>query len=653
MKKITILFCLALLLSLNSVVAQGLMTQDQLTKMSQAQKDLYQRVKTADSLKTVRIGNYLQQNPQAEERFVYDDKMYILTDVIENNPIYTTLDNLDSARASYTNELQVGGTLGLDLDGTGIAVGVWDGGPIQTTHTEFQDASGSQARVSNIEFLNTDGSTAISSHGTHVSGTIAARGVNANAKGMATNVALRTYNFNNDTPEMVIEATNPSAPLILSNHSYGVSVAQGNGILPTWIMGAYGDSAREIDDIARVNPKYLMVASAGNSGNTQYVGGLFGGYDKLTTDKTAKNNLVVANANSSVDVFTSQVSFPISSSSSQGPTDDLRIKPDIAGDGTSVFSTFPNDAYGSISGTSMAAPHVTGTIVLLQQYFNQLNGDFANSATMKALVCHTASDDPIFVGPDPIYGWGFLNARDAANTLTRDANGTAVVEELTLNDGGTYTLTFNADDRANVSATICWTDLPGVPVSGDAALNDPTPRLINDLDIRITKDGTTFLPWKLDFSAASGFSAIRGDNFVDNIERIDIDTPTAGTYTLTVTHKGQLQGDDPFSPRAQDFSLVVTGSAVSLSANEAVFDNFALWPNPADSVLNINFKSNDSEDIKMVLFNIDGRKVLEKQVSPMTTLITEQLDVANLDSGLYILNLTQGNKTESKKVIIE
>ena len=56
------------------------------------------------------------------------------------------------------------------------------------------------------------------------------------------------------------------------------------------------------------------------------------------------------------------VSVSINSSSSEGPTDDMRIKPDITGNGTGLYSTYHNSdtAYNSITGTSMASETISG-----------------------------------------------------------------------------------------------------------------------------------------------------------------------------------------------------------------------------------------------------------------------------------------------------
>jgi hypothetical protein len=654
MKKIHFI---CLLFGMSMIVNAQKMSKSHFNSLDKNNKSLYEKLIVQDSLRTLRIDTYINSNPSIS-KIKYDrstNKTYVLKDVIEGKPVYVTTHNEDAAKATGTNHLQVGGSLGLDLDGTNFTVGVWDGGALQTNHTEFLDATGTSSRVVNMETLNTNGTNDLSSHGTHVSGTIGARGARPSAKGMATNVSIRAYNFNNDSPEMLFEATNPGGSIILSNHSYGVPVDQGGGSrLDPWLMGAYSQDAVVVDEIASLNPKYLMVFSAGNDGNVSYTGGMYFSSDKLTGDKNAKNALVVANASPSINPFTNEVSFTINSSSSQGPTDDLRVKPDIAGDGTGLESPVPTDSYATFSGTSMSAPNVTGSLVLLQQYYNQIYGDYMKSSTLRGLVCHTAKDDAQNIGPDPIFGWGLLDARLAAETITASNNGEALVQELSLNNNQTYTYSFTAQSGDKLSATICWTDIKGVALSGSQNLNNSSPRLINDLDIRISKDGVEYLPWKLDYSSISGFSNSKADNNVDNIERIDIEAPTSGTYTLSVSHKGTLQSVGPFDPKIQDYALILTGANLVLSTDEVALTQLVkVFPNPSNGEFTISFDSEVNDAVKVDVYDISGRAVYNNVFMNTSSQFTKTIDLTGLKSGVYIANIVEGGRTSSHKLIIE
>lgn len=638
--------------------AQRIMTIEQFDGLSLAQRGLYLRVKKADSLSEVRIKNYLLDNKQ-EKRFVMEKgRTLVITDVHNGTPIYTSLDNANAAIATGTNHLQVGGSLGLDLDGSGIMVGVWDGGPIQTTHTEFQNSDATASRVINIEGLNTEGTAELDNHGTHVTGTISARGVNPNAKGMATAVNIRTYNFLNDALEMVTAVSNVSNPMFLSNHSYGLPINQSGGQqLDAWRIGGYTGDAREIDDIARTYPNYLIVASAGNGGLDSYPGSLAPGFDKLTGDKNAKNNLVVANAAPTIDPFTSEITFIINPSSSQGPTDDLRIKPDIAGDGTGLTSTLPGDAYGSLTGTSMSAPNVTGSLVLLQQYYSQLHGQYMKASTLKGLVCHTATDDTDRIGPDAKFGWGLLNSKKAAEVISGQNENLAIIDELTLLNGATYTreFTVGSQNGDGLSATICWTDVPGPTATVEDENNTNVKRLVNDLDIKLIKDGEIFMPWKLDY-IGSGFVNSKGDNIADNIERVDIEAPEPGIYQLIVSHKGTIQTSDAFDPLEQDFSLILTGDNVTLDKNSFTLDEtLMLYPNPnnGDFIIKMNSKNNVANNVKIKIYDVSGRSVYDIEFNEVSGFFKENIEVKNLKPGVYIVNISQGSSSSSRKMLIQ
>lgn len=653
-----------ILLSAVLLFTYGAYSQDLNANISEENKQLLAELNEQEDQRKIRVHSFLLNNPNVKATLVNDGvKIMHIYDVLNGKPIYRSTDNFEAAKATKTAELWVGGSMGLDLDGTGMTVGVWDGGPADNNHAEFQNSTDTDTRVTIIDAAVVDGDSGFSSHGTHVTGTISAKGVNPNAKGMASNISVKSYNWTNDESEMIAAVNAATNPIILSNHSYGVPIDQDGGTqLDATFIGAYTQDAFDIDNITRNNPKYLPVFSAGNNGQTSYTGGMLPGYDKLTNDKNAKNSLIVANANPTAveqPLFSGNyelTNLVINQSSSQGPTDDLRIKPDIAGDGSSLFSPTPNDTYSTLSGTSMSSPNTTGTLALLQQYYNQLRGEYMNSATLKALVCHTAIDDNAAIGPDPKFGWGFLNAREAAQTLTDADDSQAVVDELTLDQGATYTFTFNAQAGEKLSATICWTDMPGNIANG--AANDPTPRLVNDLDLRISDGTTTFLPWKLDFSG-SAFTNSKGDNIVDNIERVDIDVPVSGMYTLTVSHKGMLQGTvgGPFDPQSQDFSLIITGNNLTLSVDENdLARKLAVYPNPSNGTFTITFESNlnsVNNDVKVDVYDLQGRLVYNNNYSNTSSIFKETITMENARAGVYMVNISEGNRTTSHKLVIE
>lgn len=506
----------------------------------------------------------------------------------DGKPIYYMTHNLGAAQTTRADELWPGGSLGLSVTGSGYnKVGEWDGGGVRLTHQEF----GGRVTMG-------DATSGTSAHSTHVAGTMVAAGVVPSAKGMAYQANLTAYNWTDDEAEMAIAAT---AGMEVSNHSYGIAAGwlynSSNG---DWYwygefqtdpdedykFGLYNSAAADWDDIAYNAPFYLIVKSAGNDRNDAWAGqhwhleykndfagwgwywvwiydshthgpdGGTYGYDCISANGVAKNILTVGAVNE-VSSYSVPGDVTMSSFSGWGPADDGRIKPDIVGKGVSVYSTDDdNDSdYATYNGTSMAAPNVTGTCALLQQHYQTTHSSAPMlAATLKGLVLHAADEAGSATGPDYIYGWGLMNAERAAELISFDSYGNNVIDEQVLSDGGTYTRNIHTDGTKPLRVTICWTDPDGTPVSSNP-LNNRTPMLVNDLDLKITENSTTYYPWKLDPDNPSNAATNSTENNVDNVEQVYIASPMAGTYTIEVSHDGTLSGG------SQAFSIIVSGNS--------------------------------------------------------------------------------------------
>ena len=491
-------------------------------------------------------------------------------------PLYRQTLNLDAARTVSTSRVWPGGGSGFNLTGNGIVVGEWDAGAVRNTHQEFPH------RV-----VQKDGATTFNNHATHVAGTLIAAGVVGDAKGMAYDAQLHAYDWNADDSEMAAAAANG---LSISNHSYGYLAGWSWNYFdddrwvwwgdPTidpnedYAFGFYCSHARDWDNIAFNAPEYLIVVSAGNDRNDsgpspgeQYwiwnadsndwvLDTTFrkpdGNYDCISHTAIAKNVLTVGAVEDIPSGYSDASDVVMSRFSSWGPADDGRIKPDIVGNGVGLYSSLAGgDAdYGHYSGTSMAAPNVAGSIALIRQYFMEVNGGIAPLAsTLKALVIHTADEAGTAPGPDYRFGWGILNTLSAVRLINEEGQG-HLIREITLKEGTSYQLTVQVDGSRPLKTTICWTDPAGSPPP--ASLDPRDPLLVNDLDLRITNGNSNFFPWVMSPETPDS-AATRGDNSVDNVEQIYIASPAPGTYTITVNHKGTLQGG------MQTFSLVVSG----------------------------------------------------------------------------------------------
>ncbi|HNP32220.1 MAG TPA: S8/S53 family peptidase [Flavobacterium sp.] len=567
------------------------------------------------------IKEYLAKHPNAESKAK-------IQRIIDGVPIYYQEDNnVLSVQTLRANAMYPSGSLGLSVTGQGMTVGLWDGGKVRDTHVEL-----GTSRVSFGDAVST-----LSTHSTHVLGTIMAAGVSPTRRGFAYQATAITYDYGNDGSEILAFA---GQGYLVSNHSYGNIAAN----LQESNFGSYNSQSIEADNIMATYPYFQMVKSAGNdrSDTTLDQVNLKGGYDLLTGAACAKNIITVA-AVEGIMTNGDDNSFVMSDFSNFGPTDDGRVKPDLSAKGVAVSSCIAvsDNGYSELQGTSMASPSITGLITLLQKHYNNLNpGTFMKSATVRALLFQSAREAGDYDGPDYKFGWGLPDGMAAAQIIT-NRNVSTVLEEDNLANGQTFTKTIAINSVQNLKVAIDWTDPKGIGnISGD--IDNRSPRLINNLDLKVIKDGTTYYPWKLDPDLNEEAATNNSDNDVDNIERIDIPNAQPGTYTIQVTHKGSLSGG------SQAFSLVASGSGTGLGLDSRDFDNSVyIYPNPANNVLNFEAKNNIV--ISAVAINdVSGKEIYKSENS-----INNSIDVSNLSSGVYFVTFKSDNNSVTKKFIKE
>ncbi len=499
---------------------------------------------------------------------------------LQNNiPLFYITHNAEAANYIGIPESYIDTDVHTGLSGRNVKVGVWDAGHVLNTHPEFlhDDLLRVQIQSEVPHFVN---------HSTHVGGTIAAFGVDEQAKGMAYLSTIYSYDYVNDIAEMAMEAEQQLA--FVSNHSYGpVNGWQYNSEEEKWYwygdvgidekeeykFGFYGAIPAALDELAYLAPNYLMVVSAGNdrheapetqpishkvwvdkwvgSNDVREIDGGDDGYDCLGMNAVAKNVLTVG----AVDFLENG---EVSSYSAWGPTDDGRMKPDLVAPGTQIYSTLADSTnlYGYYSGTSMAAACVTGGVALLMQLQEKLQPRVTiSAATIKGIFIHSADECGWSDGPDYQYGWGLVNFSAAHQLLEQNvSSGGNIIHEVILEKGVDIERHIELKDTGDVKVTLVWTDL--ADTAEIPALNPKTLNLINDLDVCIKQvsTGTTFFPWVLDPDNPSK-EASTGINTRDNVEQVVLKDAVPGEYVIYIDN-GKLNAE------TQNASLIITGHMI-------------------------------------------------------------------------------------------
>lgn len=312
----------------------------------------------------------------------------------------------------------------------------------------------------------------------------------------------------------------------------------------------YPQSARDIDAFVHAHPDMLVIFNTGNRGS----GGGATPPSSLSAPGSAKNTLQIGGTRDYGDD-----DDVIYAGTLLGPTRDGRIKPDLVGPARVVGGDANVDGDPATCettrqpGTSWSAPSIAGAAALVRQYY--VDGFYPNgsadatkamapsAALLKATLIAAARAVPkrdilttryaeALPVPSPEQGWGFPVLDDALYFPgdTRRLHVVDVPRERGLRAGESVTLRLSVRGGTPLRAVLVWTDPPGT-VRGET---DPTPQLVNDLDLRI--DGVETVPDRL-----------------NNVEVVNVNDPESRVYTISVA--AHRLG----SAESQGYSLVVTG----------------------------------------------------------------------------------------------
>lgn len=306
-------------------------------------------------------------------------------------------------------------------EGEGINVAVLDTG-IELTHIDLQD------NISTLSYdteSNSSPSQIFGEHATHVSGTIGAvKDNNTQVVGVA-----------------------PKAKLISVSNSLGANansrIKRADGINWAWQSGA-----DVINNSWGSSVQFEVIDDAINNA--------------LTNGRNGKGTIVIFSSGND----NSNISYPansnpdilavgsITSNGSRSSFSNFGSELDVVAPGSGIYSTLPNNTIGSLSGTSMAAPHVSGVAALILSVNPNLTGkevrDIIEKTSQKIGSFNYSSVSGKSNGTwNNEVGYGLIDAFAAvveANQLIIEGS-----DQLCIGSPETYTLTGNIPQGASIN----------------------------------------------------------------------------------------------------------------------------------------------------------------------------------------------------------
>ncbi|HII33210.1 MAG TPA: S8 family serine peptidase, partial [Candidatus Poseidoniaceae archaeon] len=493
-------------------------------------------------------------SPNLRKIASHEDVMYVQRtfSLILHNNIAATEVGAVAVRASSM----------LGLDGSGETIAVMDTG-IDNDHP---DLLGRVVAINTQFGLDPSPSDSNSGHGTHVVMTVLGDGTgDASTVGVAPDANLVMYALEHDPTGYF--GRQGSIYDLLSDAELKTARIAVNAWGSNGNFGYYTADSRSADQYVSNNPYLLPVFSVGDNGGL--------GASQITAPGTAKNVLSIGSSNNG----------SVSSSSSNGPTLDGRIKPDLVAPGEGICSARAEEAksvvgsvcatgthsntrsmYMELSGTSQATAVAGGSAALAREYLREVAGINKPSASLiKATLVNGAEDLGTPNIPNNDEGWGQI---DLENSLNPTHAGAALDifhdDSRELQAGFSLLYSFDMDASKGVDLTLAWSD-----VEGSANAPQSESRLMNDLDlILLAPDGTTYIGNNF----ANGISVTGGTaDDLNNIERIRLPAGAStqtGEWMLMIEHRGG---------GTQRFSVVLAADATLIpKADLTTFGNSIL-----------------------------------------------------------------------------
>ena len=291
--------------------------------------------------------------------------------------------NAREARIFYVTDLAADTQIEADkvwsegITGNGVKVAVLDTG-IDTDHPELADSY-----LGGYDYVNNDAIPEDDhGHGTHVSGIITGNGVNSNAKGVAPGAKIYMYKVCNATGACYEDDMIAAMEAAMKTDAKVMSISIGGGSYTT--ENCDSDSlAAEVNKV--VDSGITVAVAAGNNGKG------------VSSPGCASKAIAVG----AVDKTNNVAYF-----SGRGKA------LDIVAPGVSIYSTYLSGGYATMSGTSMATPHVAGVVALLLE---------ANSGLTTAQI-----KDALYTTTNPVNKC--YNLSKAVVTCTRDMTGAGIVD---------------------------------------------------------------------------------------------------------------------------------------------------------------------------------------------------------------------------------
>jgi subtilisin-like proprotein convertase family protein len=289
---------------------------------------------------------------------------------------------------------------------------------------------------------------------------------------------------------------------------------------------------------------------------------------------------------------------------------------------TVLASNVTNNGTATITVPNIAAPYcrvmvkANGNI-----FFNVNTKDFAIGYVVTT-TCNTYSNTTPLTIPD---GTGSnIAGATVSNTINVPVTGNISDVNITINGSHTYfwDLVTAVNHPDGTQARMLNRNCNNVSTGFNIIFNDGAPAIVCSANV----NGT--------YAPANPLSAYNNK-------------PANGVWTLLANDN--WNGD---TGQINSWSIEICTLTATLATDSFGLQDFSLYPNPNNGNFNIQFTSNSSNEIKVGVHDLRGRLVFEKEYQNTGT-FNQNLQLNNVQTGIYMVTVQDGERKETKKIVIE
>lgn len=291
---------------------------------------------------------------------------------------------------------------------------------------------------------------------------------------------------------------------------------------------------------------------------------------------------------------------------------------------TTLVAATPNDGSQTITVPNIAAINCRIMVKASAGIFFNVNTQPVAIGYIVTNTCNTYTSTPALAIPDGTGTTGPVSGPVVSNTLSVPA--TYSISDVNVNVNLTHTFINDLDIAVNhpdATQVLLWSAFCGSQDNFNITFSDgnPTPTC--------TGANTTGT-----FAPAGSLGTLNGK-------------PANGTWTLLA--RDSWQGD---TGTIVSWSVEVCNQTATLIVEDFGLENFSLYPNPNNGTFNVKFNSSSNNEIKIGVNDMRGRQIFNKSFSN-TGFIDQSLQLDNVQAGVYLVTVEDGNRKEVKKIIVE